>query len=422
MKKLIINGGKKLKGSVSVSGAKNSTVALIPAAILANSPVTLEGVPDIQDVHSLIEILEEMNVHADFNGSTLVIDPTEMVSIPMPSGKINSLRASYYFMGALLAKFGEGVVGLPGGCDLGPRPIDQHLKGFRALGAEVDNQMGAMHFKKTDDTLHASTIYFDVVSIGATINVMLAATRAEGITIIENAAREPEIIDVATLLNKMGAEIRGAGTDTLRIKGVEELHGVTHTVIPDRIEAGTYLSIAAAIGEDVLVENVIFEHIDGLVAKMHEMGVDLEIDEDSVRVRNNGQPLKPITISTQPYPGFATDLQQPVTPLLLLADGESTITDTIYPQRVGHVAELNRMGADISVESNIILIRGGSQLSGAEVEASDLRAGACLVTAGLMAEGTTTVTGVENILRGYSNIVDKLVALGADIEMVETSE
>ena len=422
MKKLIINGGKKLKGSVSVSGAKNSTVALIPAAILANSPVTLEGVPDIQDVHSLIEILEEMNVHADFNGSTLVIDPTEMVSIPMPSGKINSLRASYYFMGALLAKFGEGVVGLPGGCDLGPRPIDQHLKGFRALGAEVDNQMGAMHFKKTDDTLHASTIYFDVVSIGATINVMLAATRAEGITIIENAAREPEIIDVATLLNKMGAEIRGAGTDTLRIKGVEELHGVTHTVIPDRIEAGTYLSIAAAIGEDVLVENVIFEHIDGLVAKMHEMGVDLEIAEDSVRVRNNGQPLKPITISTQPYPGFATDLQQPVTPLLLLADGESTITDTIYPQRVGHVAELNRMGADISVESNIILIRGGSQLSGAEVEASDLRAGACLVTAGLMAEGTTTVTGVENILRGYSNIVDKLVALGADIEMVETSE
>lgn len=422
MKKLIINGGKKLKGSVSVSGAKNSTVALIPAAILANSPVTLEGVPDIQDVHSLIEILEEMNVHADFNGSTLVIDPTEMVSIPMPSGKINSLRASYYFMGALLAKFGEGVVGLPGGCDLGPRPIDQHLKGFRALGAEVDNQMGAMHFKKTDDTLHASTIYFDVVSIGATINVMLAATKANGITIIENAAREPEIIDVATLLNKMGAEIRGAGTDTLRIKGVEELHGVTHTVIPDRIEAGTYLSIAAAVGEDVLVENVIIEHIDGLVAKMHEMGIDLEIDEDSVRVRNNGQSLKPITITTQPYPGFATDLQQPVTPLLLLADGESTITDTIYPKRIGHVAELNRMGADISVESDIILIRGGNQLSGAEVEASDLRAGACLVTAGLMAEGTTTVTGVENILRGYSNIVDKLVAIGADIKMEESSK
>ncbi len=422
MKKLIINGGKKLNGDVTVSGAKNSTVALIPAAILADSPVTLEGVPNIKDVHSLLEILEEMKVHTDFDGTTLHIDPTEMASIPMPSGKINSLRASYYFMGALLAKFGEGVVGLPGGCDLGPRPIDQHLKGFRALGAEVENQMGAMHFKTPGDSLTGTTIYFDVVSIGATINVMLAATKAKGITIIENAAREPEIIDVATLLNKMGAEIRGAGTDTLRIKGVEELHGVTHTVIPDRIEAGTYLSIAAAMGEDVLVENVIVEHIDGLVAKMHEMGLDLEVGEDSVRVRNNGGPLKPVSIKTQPYPGFATDLQQPITPLLLLAEGESTITDTIYPKRIGHVAELNRMGADISVESDVILIRGGQKLTGAEVEASDLRAGACLVTAGLMAEGTTEVTGVENILRGYANIVDKLVALGADIEMIDSEE
>lgn len=422
MKKLIINGGKKLNGKVSVSGAKNSTVALIPAAILADSPVTLEGVPNIQDVHSLIEILNEMNVHTDFNGSTLHIDPTEMVSIPMPSGKINSLRASYYFMGALLAKFGEGVVGLPGGCDLGPRPIDQHLKGFRALGADVDNKMGAMHFKEQENGLEGTTIYFDMVSIGATINVMLAATKAKGLTIIENAAREPEIIDIATLLNKMGAEIRGAGTDTLRIKGVEKLEGVTHTVIPDRIEAGTYLSIAATCGEDVLVENVIVEHVESLVAKMHEMGLDLEIGEDSIRVRNNGEPLKPISIKTQPYPGFATDLQQPMTPLLLLADGESTITDTIYPKRIGHVAELNRMNADIQVESDVILVRGGQKLTGAEVEASDLRAGACLVNAGLMAEGTTEISGVENILRGYANIVDKLTALGADIEMIETTE
>lgn len=311
MKKLIINGGKRLSGTVTVSGAKNSTVALIPSAILADSPVTLEGVPDIKDVHSLIEILNEMNVHTDFNGSTLEIDPTEMVSVPMPSGKINSLRASYYFMGALLAKFGEGVVGLPGGCDLGPRPIDQHLKGFRALGADVDNKMGAMHFKTPEEGMTGTTIYFDVVSIGATINVMLAAVKAKGLTTIENAAREPEIIDVATLLNKMGAEIRGAGTDTLRIKGVEELHGVSHTVIPDRIEAGTYLSIAATSGEDVLVDNVIVEHIDGLVAKLNEMGLNLDVGEDSVRVR---QPedgvLKPVSIKTQPYPGFATDLQQ----------------------------------------------------------------------------------------------------------------
>lgn len=422
MKKLIINGGKKLSGTVTVSGAKNSTVALIPASILADSPVTLEGVPNIQDVYSLIDILNEMNVKTTFNGNTLHIDPTEMVSIPMPSGKINSLRASYYFMGALLGKFGQGVVGLPGGCDLGPRPIDQHLKGFQALGAEVENRMGAMHFDTPEKGMEGAKIYFDVVSIGATINVMLAAVKAKGLTTIENAAREPEIIDVANLLNKMGANIRGAGTDTLRIEGVEQLTGVTHTVIPDRIEAGTYLSIAAAMGENVLIENVIGEHIESLVAKMSEMGIPLEMDEESVRVLATNEELKPVTIKTQPYPGFATDLQQPVTPLLLKAAGESVIIDTIYPKRVNHIPELNRMGADIRVESDTILINGVDKLTGAEVKASDLRAGACLINAALMAEGTTEITGVENILRGYSNIVEKLTALGADIEMVETKE
>jgi len=422
MKKLIINGGKKLSGKVSVSGAKNSTVALIPASILADSPVTLEGVPDIKDVYSLIDILDEMNVHTEFNGSTLYIDPTDMVSIPMPSGKINSLRASYYFMGALLTKFGQGVVGLPGGCDLGPRPIDQHLKGFRALGAEVDNKMGAMHFDTTEDGLVGQTIYFDVVSIGATINVMLAATKAEGLTVIENAAREPEIIDVATLLNKMGAEIRGAGTDTLRITGVDQLSGVSHTVIPDRIEAGTYLSIAAANGDDVLVDNVIVEHVEGLVAKMKEMGIQLDVGEDSIHVKQPTGELQPVTIKTQPYPGFATDLQQPVTPLLLQANGESSIKDTIYPKRVNHIPELQRMGADIRVESDTILINGGQKLTGAEVEASDLRAGASLVNAGLLAEGETVITGVHNILRGYANIVEKLTDLGADIRMEDTDE
>jgi len=422
MKKLIINGGKKLSGKVTVSGAKNSTVALIPAAILADSPVTLEGVPDIKDVYSLIDILDEMKVKTEFNGTTLYIDPTDMVSIPMPSGKINSLRASYYFMGSLLGKFGQGVVGLPGGCDLGPRPIDQHLKGFRALGVEVENKMGAMHFDTTDDGLEGTTIYFDVVSIGATINVMLAATKAKGMTIIENAAREPEIIDVATLLNKMGAEIRGAGTDTLRIKGVDQLSGVTHTVIPDRIEAGTYLSIAATIGDDVLVDNVIVEHVEGLVAKMKEMGIQLDVGEDSIRVQQPEGELQPVTIKTQPYPGFATDLQQPITPLLLQAAGESSIKDTIYPKRVNHIPELQRMGADIRVESDTILINGGQQLTGAEVEASDLRAGASLVNAGLVAEGKTVITGVYNILRGYANIVEKLADLGADIRMEETDE
>lgn len=418
MRKLVINGGKKLTGKVSISGAKNSTVALIPAAILANSPVTLEGVPDIADVYSLIEILNEMNVHTEFNGSTLHIDPTEMVSIPMPSGKINSLRASYYFMGALLAKFGQGVVGLPGGCDLGPRPIDQHLKGFRALGAQVENKMGAMHIDTNEEGLVGTSIYFDVVSIGATLNVMFAAVRAKGVTIIENAAREPEIIDVATLLNKMGAKIRGAGTDTLRITGVEELTGVSHTVIPDRIEAGTYLSIAAAMGEDVVVENVIVEHIDSLIAKFKEMGVPMEIGEDSIRITSHNGKLKPVSIKTQPYPGFATDLQQPVTPLLLLANGESTIVDTIYPKRVNHIPELQRMGADSKVESDMILLNGGQKLTGAQVEASDLRAGAALVSAALIAEGETEITGIDNILRGYANIVEKLTDIGADIKMV----
>lgn len=422
MKKLVINGGRPLNGEVTISGAKNSTVALIPAAILADSPVTLEGVPDIQDVHSLIEILHEMNVKTEFTGSTLVIDPTEMVNVPMPSGKIQSLRASYYFMGALLSKFGEGVVGLPGGCFLGPRPIDQHLKGFRALGAEVENEMGAMYLKTEEAGLQGSRIYFDVVTIGATINVMLAAVKAKGRTIIENAAREPEIIDVATLLNNMGAKVRGAGTDMIRIDGVDELHGCRHTIIPDRIEAGTYLSIAAAAGTDVLVKNVIVEHVDGLLAKLEEMGVPMEVGEDSVRITQADQPLKPVSIKTLPYPGFATDLQQPLTPLLMLASGESVVVDSIYPKRTKHIPELNRMGANARIESDVILIEGGHPLKGEAVTASDLRAGACLVNAGLIAEGETVISGVDNILRGYAGIVAKLRALGADIKMIETEE
>lgn len=420
--KLIVNGGKALTGEVTISGAKNSTVALIPAAILADSPVTLEVVPDISDVHSLISILNEMNVKTSFEGTTLVIDPTDMVSVPMPSGKIKSLRASYYFMGALLTKFGQGVVGLPGGCFLGPRPIDQHLKGFRALGATVENEHGAMYLKTDDDGLKAARIYFDVVSIGATINVMLAAVKAKGRTIIENAAREPEIIDVATLLNNMGATVRGAGTDVIRIDGVEEMHGCRHTVIPDRIEAGTYLIIAAAKGKDVKINNIIVEHLEGVIAKMEEMGIPLEIGEDSVRVTQSDRPLKGISIKTLPYPGFATDLQQPFTPLLMSAQGESMIVDTIYPKRIKHIPELNRMGANARVESDVILIEGGHHLQGAEVVASDLRAGACLVVAGLIAEGETVIGGVDNILRGYDNIVEKLTALGADLRMEDRED
>ena len=418
MKKLVIQGNKPLTGEVTISGAKNSVVALIPAAILANSPVTLEGVPDIQDVHSLIEILEIMGVETTFNENKLIIDPTNIASIPMPTGKINSLRASYYFMGALLGKFGEGVVGLPGGCNLGPRPINLHIKGFEALGAKVTNEHGAMYLRSDEKGLVGTRIFMDMVSIGATINVMLAASRAKGRTIIENAAREPEIIDVATLLNNMGANIRGAGTDEIRIDGVDELHGCRHSIIPDRIESGTYLALAAAVGNGILVKNVIHEHLESFISKLQEMGVQMDIGEDSIYV-HPAKNLKAINVKTYPYPGFATDLQQPLAPLMLKAQGSSEIIDTIYPKRVNHIPELVRMGAKASIEGNMMILNGTPQLQGAEVVASDLRAGASLVIAGLMAEGTTKISQVDHILRGYDHIIEKLTAMGADIKMIE---
>lgn len=421
MKKIVIEGNRPLTGEVMISGAKNSAVALIPAAILADSPVILEGVPDIQDVHSLIEILEIMGAKVRFSQNVLEIDPRDIVSIPMPSGKINSLRASYYFMGTLLGKFGEAVVGLPGGCYLGPRPIDLHVKGFEALGATVNNEHGAMYLRTENHTLTGNRIFMDVVSVGATINVMLAAVKAKGQTVIENAAREPEIIDVATLLNNMGAKVRGAGTDVIRIEGVEKLHGCRHFMIPDRIEAGTYLALAAAAGNGIKVKNVIYEHLESFIAKLQEMGVNMTIREDEIEVFPSTN-LKAANVMTYPYPGFATDLQQPLTPLLLMAQGTSEITDTIYAKRVNHVPELARMGADIFVEGNLIITNGSNKLHGTEVVASDLRAGACLVIAGLLAEGKTTIYNVEYILRGYDHIIEKLTALGAEIQMVEEVE
>ncbi|EGP4897052.1 UDP-N-acetylglucosamine 1-carboxyvinyltransferase [Enterococcus faecium] len=418
MKKIVIKGNRPLAGEVTISGAKNSAVALIPAAILADSPVILEGVPDIQDVHSLIEILEIMGATVHFSNNILEIDTREIVSIPMPHGKINSLRASYYFMGTLLGKFGEAVVGLPGGCYLGPRPIDLHVKGFEALGAEVTNEHGAMYLRTENKGLRGNRIFMDVVSVGATINVMLAAVKAKGQTVIENAAREPEIIDVATLLNNMGAKVRGAGTDVIRIEGVETLHGCRHFMIPDRIEAGTYLALAAAVGNGIKVKNVIFEHLESFIAKLQEIGVHMKISEDEIEVYPSKE-LKPANIMTYPYPGFATDLQQPLTALLLMTTGTSEIIDTIYAKRVNHVPELARMGADITVEGNMIIVNGPNKLHGTEVVASDLRAGACLVIAGLLAEGTTTIYNVDYILRGYDHIIEKLTALGASIEMIE---
>ena len=419
MRKIIINGGKKLQGEVTVSGAKNSVVALIPAIILSDGVVTLDGVPAISDVDNLIEIIEVMGGSVKRDGETLEIDPRGVKDMPMPFGKINSLRASYYFYGSLLGRYGQATVGLPGGCDLGPRPIDLHLKAFEAMGASISYEDESMRIA-TDacQRIKGAHIYMDTVSVGATINTMLAAAKADGRTVIENAAREPEIIDVATLLNNMGASVRGAGTEVITIEGVESLHGTRHQVIPDRIEAGSYIAMAAAIGKGIKVKNVLYEHLESFIAKLEAMGVRMTVEEDAIFVEEQGD-LKPIDIKTSPYPGFATDLQQPMTPLLLKASGRGKIIDTIYEKRVNHVPELARMGADIQVLGGQIVYNGPTQLSGAPVKASDLRAGAALVTAGLMAEGQTEITNIEFILRGYSNIIEKLSDLGADIRLIE---
>lgn len=418
MKKIVINGGRPLKGEVTISGAKNSVVALIPATILADDIVTLDGVPDISDVSSLIEIMTIMGAKIERKEDSLIIDPRGVKNMPMPFGKINSLRASYYFYGSLLGRYGQATVGLPGGCDLGPRPIDLHLKAFEAMGAAMTMDGSSMKLATNGKPLQGANIYMDTVSVGATINTILAAVKAEGRTVIENAAREPEIIDVVTLLNNMGAHIRGAGTDIIIIDGVQNLHGTRHQVIPDRIEAGTYIALAAAIGEGIQINNVLYEHLESYIAKLEEMGVRMTISEDSIFVEKQTG-LKAIQIKTSPYPGFATDLQQPITPLLLTAAGRGRIVDTIYEKRVNHVPELAKMGASISTLNDHIIYEGPNQLTGSSVKATDLRAGAALVIAGLMASGTTEITNVEYILRGYSDIIHKLTQLGADIQLVE---
>lgn len=418
MKKIVINGGRPLKGEVTISGAKNSVVALIPATILADDIVTLDGVPDISDVASLIEIMTIMGAKIERKEDSLIIDPRGVKNMPMPFGKINSLRASYYFYGSLLGRYGQATVGLPGGCDLGPRPIDLHLKAFEAMGAAMTMDGSSMKLATDGKPLQGANIYMDTVSVGATINTILAAVKAEGRTVIENAAREPEIIDVVTLLNNMGAHIRGAGTDIIIIDGVPQLHGTRHQVIPDRIEAGTYIALAAAIGEGIQINNVLYEHLESYIAKLEEMGVRMTISEDSIFVEKQTG-LKAIQIKTSPYPGFATDLQQPITPLLLTAAGRGRIVDTIYEKRVNHVPELAKMGATISTLNDHIIYEGPNQLTGSSVKATDLRAGAALVIAGLMASGATEITNVEYILRGDSDIIHKLTQLGADIQLVE---
>ncbi|KAB8127168.1 UDP-N-acetylglucosamine 1-carboxyvinyltransferase [Gracilibacillus oryzae] len=419
MQKLLVEGGHLLNGKVRISGAKNSAVALLPASILADSKVIIEGLPDISDVDTLSHLLEEIGGTVEKRGQTLHIDPENMTAMPLPNGRVKKLRASYYFMGAMLGRFKEAVLGLPGGCYLGPRPIDQHIKGFEALGAKVTNEQGAIYLRA--DELKGARIYLDVVSVGATINIMLAAVKAKGKTIIENAAREPEIIDVATLLTSMGAKIKGAGTDVIRIEGVQELTGCMHTIIPDRIEAGTYTIMAAAQGEKVLIDNVIPQHLEPLLAKLREMGVQIEEGEEQLLIHRGGR-LKPVDIKTLVHPGFPTDLQQPFTALLTKAVGTSVVTDTIYQARFKHIDELRRMNAQIKVEGGSAIVSGPVQLEGAKVKASDLRAGASLIVAGLMANGVTEITGLEHIDRGYSQIAEKLSNLGANIWREDMTE
>lgn len=408
----MIAGGRPLRGTVQISGAKNSAIALIPAAILSETTVTLDNLPILSDVAIYAELLEELGASVIWGNDQMVIDPSQSVSRPMTNGNVKKLRASYYLMGALLGRFGEAVIGLPGGCNFEPRPIDQHIKGFEALGARVTTENGCLHIKAKE--LHGAKIYLDVVSVGATVNIMLAASRAKGVTIIENAAKEPEIIDVATLLNSMGAKIIGAGTETIRIEGVDSLHGCRHSIIPDRIQAGTYMIAAAATRGDVIVDNVIPKHLEAVTAKLQEMGVHIFEMDESIRVV--GQPeYASVDVKALVYPGFATDLQSPMGSLLTQANGTSILTDYVYSNRFKHIPELVRMGAKIKVEGRSAIIEEG-RLSAAKVKATDLRAGAALVIAGLVVtEGVTEISGVEYIDRGYDHIVSNLSNLGAEV-------
>lgn len=408
-----IEGGHQLEGEVTISGAKNATVALIPAAVLANGPVTIVGIPQIVDVNNLCEILNILNIEVTkVADDHLIIDPTNMKNTDLVQDAVTKLRASYYFMGALLGKYGHVRMKMPGGCYLGPRPIDLHIKGFEALGAEVKFEKGC--YEITAKELIGTKIFLDIASVGATINIMMAAVYAKGRTTIENAAKEPEIIDVATLLNKMGAKVRGAGTNVITIDGVDNLMGCFHEVIPDRIEAGTFIVIAAACAKKMRINNVIPQHLESLLSKLDEMGVNMHVGIDYVEVEES-KDLKGTDVTTKPYPGFATDLQQPLTVLMTQAKGESKVEDTIYPERFKHCYELTKMGANIEVRNGEADIEGPTPLGGTEVVATDLRCGAAMVVAGLIADGVTTISDIYHIDRGYSELDKKLTALGAKI-------
>lgn len=417
MKVLKIHGGKDLEGKVKISGAKNSAVALLPATILCDDTVTLHNVPDISDVDALVDILNYLGAKVDnYEEESYRIDTKQMQNREIIEEMSNKLRASYYFMGALLGKYKKAVVSYPGGCSIGSRPIDLHLKGFESLGAKIEYEENNIIISAEE--LKGSNIYLDFASVGATINIMLAAVKAEGTTIIDNAAREPEIVNIAMFLNSMGAKITGAGTSTIRIKGVKNMHSSVHEVIPDRIEAGTYIMIGACACKSLVVENIIPEHLEALTQKLLEMGVDLKIEDESIYVSNKNK-LKAVKIKTQVYPGFPTDMQQIMSLLMTTAEGRSVIEETIYENRFQNLYEIKKMGANVEINSNKGYIFGPTKLRGKTVNATDLRAGASLVLAALIAEGTTTINNADYILRGYEHITEKLTSLGAKIELTQ---
>ena len=421
MEKLVINGGRVLKGSVDINGAKNSAVAILPAAIMSSEgKCIIDNVPDIEDVHCLERILTSLGCTVNkLDNNTLEIDATDVTRVEACTSDVRRMRASYYFIGALLSRFKKAKVELPGGCPIGVRPIDQHIKGFEALGAKVTIEHGAVTVEA--EKLHGANIFFDVVTVGATINVMIAATLAEGTTILENVAKEPHVVDVANFLNSMGADIKGAGTDVIRIKGVEKLTGCNYSVIPDQIEAGTFMIAAVATKGDVTIKNIIPKHLEPIAAKLTEMGAIVEEGDDSVRVYVDGD-LKGVNVKTAPYPGFPTDVQQPMSALLSIVPGKSLIAESIWESRHKHIDELKKMGATIKVEGRTAIIEGQDKLVGAKVIATDLRAGAAMVIAGLVADGVTEIFEIEHIDRGYPHIENKFSALGADITRVVVEE
>ena len=422
LKKYVIHGGKPLYGKVEISGAKNAAVGIIPAALLVEGICRIENIPQISDVTLMLNILQELGASVrTVNRSTVEVDATAICNRPISYQAGRKIRASYYLLGALLGRFGQAEVPLPGGCDFGGRPIDQHIKGLTALGADVEVKNGFMCAKTKDGRLKGTQIYLDVVTVGATMNLMLAATLADGMTVIENAAKEPHIVDLANFLNSMGADISGAGTDVIKVRGVERLTGGEYSIIPDQIEAGTYMAAVAAAGGQVRVRNIIPKHMECVTAKLLEMGVEVEEDGDSLIVTRHG-PLQRTNIKTMPYPGFPTDMQPQIAAVLCLAEGTSVLTEGVWDNRYRYTEEFRRLGAKIQVDGKIAIIEGVDHLTGAPMEACDLRAGAAMVIAGLAARGTSEISNVKHIERGYEDIIGKLSGIGADIRVVEVPD